>query len=126
MASTLIAGTIIKEKGIFPPIYLARQARELVNLASALRACEAVGLVNTSTIWFEVGPEPVNLGLICNTLNASPKSLLPTFKLSEDNWETICYAVSAAYTSAITIEWTQYYERILACLEPPGASFLRL
>ena len=116
VASTLMAGTIVKEKGIFSPAYLARQAREPVNFAGTLQACAAVGLVNANTIWFEVGPEPVNLSLVRNTLNVPPKSLLPVLKSSEDNWKTISHAVSAAYTSAMTFDWTEYHKEYLNAL----------
>jgi iterative type I PKS product template protein len=126
VASTLIAGTIVKEKRIFSPGYLARQAREPVNFAGALQACEAAGLINTNSIWFEVGPEPVNLSLVRNTLNLPPKSLLPILKSSEDNWKTVSHAVSAAYTSAITVDWTEYhkeYTNALSLLELPSYAF---
>ncbi len=126
VASTLMAGTIVEEKGIFSPAYLARQAREPVNFAGTLQACAKTGLIDANTIWFEVGPEPVNLNLVRNTLNPAPKSLLPILKSSEDNWKTVTHALSAAYTSAITVDWTEYhkeYSNALRLLELPSYAF---
>ncbi|KAL2046125.1 hypothetical protein N7G274_001572 [Stereocaulon virgatum] len=126
IAPTLIVGTIVTDKGIFSPAFLARQAREPVNFAGALQACETAGLIDTNSIWFEVGPEPVSLSLVRNTLNLSPKSLLPILKSSEDNWKMVSHAVSAAYTSAITVDWTEYhneYTNTLSLLELPTYAF---
>ena len=126
VASTLMVGKIVKEKGIFSPTYLARQAREPVNFAGTLQACAEAGLINANTIWFEVGPEPVNLSMVRNTLNNKPELLLPTLKSNENNWKTISQAVSAAYTAGITPDWTGYhkeYSNALSLLELPTYSF---
>ena len=126
VASTLMAGTIVKGKGIFSPTYLARQAREPVNFAGALQACAEAGLINASTVWFEVGPEPVNLSLVRNTLNNKPELLLPTLKSNEDNWKTVSQAVSAAYITGITPDWTEYhkeYSDALSLLDLPSYAF---
>lgn len=126
IASTLRAGKIVKEKGVFSPEYLARQAREPVDFAGTLQACADAGLFDASTVWFEIGPEPVNLSLIRSTLNVSTKFLLPTLKSSEENWKTITHGLSAAYTSAITVDWTEYhkeYSNALSLLELPLYAF---
>lgn len=126
VASTLMAGTIVKEKGIFSPAYLARQAREPVNFAGALEACAEARLIHANTTWFELGPEPVNLSLVRNTLNIPPKLLLPLLKSSEDNWKTVSRAVSAAYTSAVAVDWIEYhkgYSNALRLLELPFYAF---
>ena len=126
VASTLLAGTIVKEKGTFSPAYLARQAREPVDFAGTLQRCTQAGLINADTIWFEVGPEPVNLGLVRDTLQVPPESLLPVLKSSEHNWKTVSHAVSVAYSSAYTVDWTEYhkeYSNALSLLELPFYAF---
>ena len=126
IASTLMAGTIAKERGTFSPAYLARQAREPVNFAGTLQACAKAGLINANTVWFEIGPEPVNLSLVRDTLNIKPESLLPTLRSREDSWKTISQAVSAAYISGITPDWTEYhkeYSNVLSLLDLPFYAF---
>ena len=126
VASTLMAGTIVKEKGIFSPAYLARQAREPVNFAGALQACAGAKLINPNTNWVEIGPEPVNLTFIRDTLDVPSKFLLPVLKSKEDNWKTISHAVSAAYTSSVAVNWTEYhkeYSKLLSLLELPSYAF---
>lgn len=126
VASTLMAGTVVKEKGIFSPTYLARQAREPVNYAGTLQACAEAGLINANTVWFEIGPEPVNLSLVRSTLNHRPELLFPSLKSNEDNWKTISHAVSGAYKSEITPHWTEYhkeYVNALSLLELPFYAF---
>ena len=126
VASTLMAGTVVKEKGTFSPAYLVRQAREPVDFAGTLQACAGAKLINPNTNWFEIGPEPVNLSLIRDTLNVPPKNLLPVLKSNEDNWKTISHAVSAAYTSSVTVNWMEYhkdYSKLLSLLELPSYAF---
>ena len=126
VASTLMAGTVVKEKGTFSPAYLVRQAREPVDFAGTLQACAGAKLINPNTNWFEIGPEPINLSLIRDTLNVPSKNLLPVLKSNEDNWKTISHAVSAAYTSSVTVNWMEYhkdYSKLLSLLELPSYAF---
>ena len=125
IASTL-TGTIIKEVGTFTPAYLAQQAREPVNFVEALRLCKSVGAVDSQTLWIEVGPEPVCLGLVRSCLEIPPSRLFPSIKSSEDNWKTISACAAAAYTSKVPISWTDFhreYSDALTFLELPTYGF---
>ena len=125
IASTLL-GDIVSDVGTFSPEYLARQARQPVNFSAALQACNSTGLVDDQTLWMEIGPDPVCLGLVRSTLDVPSERLLPTLKSNEDNWKTISNAVSRAYLSRQPVAWADFhYEYIssLTLLELPTYAF---
>ena len=125
IASTL-TGTIIREAGVFTPAYLARQARQPVNFVEALRVCKSAGAVNSQTLWVEVGPEPVCLGLVRSNLEVASSRLFPSISSSGSNWKTISTFAAAAYTSKVPISWTDFhreYSNALTFLELPTYGF---
>ena len=125
IASTLI-GDIVGDVGVFGPNYLARQAREPVNFSGALQACKSKALVDDQTLWMEIGPDPVCLGLVRSTLEVPSERLLPSIKSNEENWKTISNAVSRAYLSKQPIAWADFHHEYvgsLTLLELPTYAF---
>ena len=115
IASTL-TGKIVSDVGTFTPNYLARQAREPVDFFGALQSSKSNGFANEQTLWMEIGPEPVCLGLIRSNLGVSSARLLPSVKSSKDNWNTVSCCVAAAYTSNVAVNWTEYHREYISCL----------
>ena len=128
IASTL-TGTIVTDVGTFTPHYLRRQAREPVNFVDALQASQTSGYVNDHTLWLEVGPDPVCIGLVRQTLEIPSVRLLPTIKSNEDNWKSISKCASTLYTSKAPIAWTEYHREYIGALSllelPPYAFDLK-
>ena len=115
IASTL-TGTILEDTFTFSPSYLARQAREAVDFVGALHACKKAGLANERTLWVEVGPDPICLGLIRTTLDADSDQVLPILKSNESNWKTISAALAAVYQSGTSLNWPEYHKDFKECL----------
>ena len=115
IASTLI-GDIVSDVGTFSPEYLVRQAREPVNFSGALNACKSKGYADEQTLWMEIGPDPVCLGLVRSTLELPSERLLPSLKSNEENWKTISNAVSRAYLAKQPVAWVDFHHEYLGCL----------
>ena len=109
VASTL-KGELINHSSDFSAAYLARQARDPVNFLGALEACKEAGLAHEQTIWMEMGPDPVCLGLIRSSLGVPPTHALATLKSSEDNWATISASLAAAYSAGLSINWPEFHK----------------
>lgn len=125
IASTL-TGTIVEELGTFTPTYLARQAREPVNFIGALQSCKSSGLIDEQTLWIEIGPEAVCLGMVRSTLDIQSARLLPTIKYNVDNWKTISNSIATAYNSKANINWPEYHKEYVGSqtlLELPTYAF---
>ena len=125
IASTLI-GDIVSDVGTFNSEYLAQQARRPVNFSGALQACKSKGCVDDQTLWMEIGPDPVCLGLIRSTLEIPSERLLPSLKLNEENWKTISNAVARIYLSKQPVAWADFHKEYigsLTLLELPTYAF---
>lgn len=109
IASTL-SGKIETEADAFPHDYLTRQARQKVDFVGALRAIEATGSYGGGSLWLEIGPEPVCLGLARNTLHIPASQTLPTVKSGESNWKTASSVLKRAYESGISVNWAEVHK----------------
>jgi iterative type I PKS product template protein len=125
IASTL-TGMIVDDAGTFTPTYLVRHAREPVNFVGALQTCRLKGFADEHTLWMEMGPESVCLGLIRSSLEVPSTRLLPSIMSSRENWETISSSIATAYTWNVAVDWTEYqkeYTNSLTLLEIPTYAF---
>ena len=125
IASTL-TGSVVSDTGIFNPAYLAQQARNAVNFVGALQTCKSVGLVDDQTVFLEIGPQPVCLGLIRSSLEVPSARLLSTLKSGEDDWKTISNTIAGAYVSKTSFNWPEFhkdYIKGLRLLELPTYAF---
>ncbi|KAI2634211.1 putative polyketide synthase [Hypomontagnella submonticulosa] len=126
IVSTL-TGTLECEVVTFSPAYLARQARESVDFVGAIISCKEAGFVGDNTMFIEIGPDPVCLGLARRTLEILPSTrLLPTLKSSEDNWNTISGILKAAYETGVSINWPEFhktYKSSVKLLDLPHYAF---
>ena len=94
----------------FSPAYLARQARETVDFAGALCTAREAGFVTDNTLFIEVGPDLVGLGLARRTLEMPPSArLLSTLKPSDDNWITILGVLKAVYETGGSVNWPEVH-----------------
>ena len=108
IASTL-TGTVIGHEGVFSPTYLARQAREPVNLVHTLQDLKSDAYVDEETLWVEIGPDPVCLGFIQSSLGLPSTKLLPTIKSNENAWKIISNSLALMYASSAAINWVEYH-----------------
>ena len=108
MVSTMTA-SIVKDVGVFSPSYLARQAREPVDFIGALQTMKSKNLVNEQTLWMEIGPDAVCLGLVRSSLEVPSSRLLPSIKSNAENWKTITSSIATLYTSKAPVNWPEYH-----------------
>lgn len=125
IASTL-SGKIEREADVFSDDYLTRQTRQKVDFVGALRACEAAGFCEDDSLWLEIGPEPICLGLARNTLHITASRTLPALKSGESNWKTISSILKRAYESGISVNWAEVhkgFKESLTVLDLPFYAF---
>ncbi|KAF7960692.1 hypothetical protein EAE96_000366 [Botrytis aclada] len=108
VASTL-TGDVITSEGVFNANYLRRQIREPVTFMKAVRACESEGLISNSDVILEIGPHPVCIGLITQSLSDARPTGLPSLHRSKDNWKTVSEAISAAHVAKLPVLWHEFH-----------------
>lgn len=105
--STLL-GEEVTESNIFTPSYLARHAHQPVRFVEALNAGQANGRIQPETVFVELGPHSVCLGLIGSTLGG-PERLLPTLRRQEEPFTTTCKTLASLNTRGYEIDWNEYH-----------------
>ncbi|KAF7893676.1 uncharacterized protein EAF02_001214 [Botrytis sinoallii] len=108
VASTL-TGDVITSEGVFNATYLRRQICEPVTFMKAVRACESEGFISNNDLILEIGPHPVCIGLITQSLSDAQPTCLPSLHRSKDNWETISEAIAAAHVAKLPVLWHEFH-----------------
>lgn len=105
--SPLLA-SVARECEVFTPAYVARHAREAVNFAAALKAAEQDGLARKETVWLEIGPKPVCLGMVKASLGDKCRTLY-SLRQNENFWSSAAKALAALYDWGHDINWNEYH-----------------
>ncbi|RJE19625.1 polyketide synthase [Aspergillus sclerotialis] len=105
--SPLLAA-IIADEETFNYKYLSRHCREMVNFAGAMAKIGESGIVTPSTIWLEIGHEPVVTGIIKENLGSSTLTVA-SLRRREDVWTTLLDGLSAFYRAGLHINWNEYH-----------------
>ncbi|TGO70875.1 hypothetical protein BELL_0652g00030 [Botrytis elliptica] len=108
VASTL-TGDVITSEGVFNATYLRRQIREPVTFMKAVRTCESEAFISNNDLILEIGPHPVCIGLITQSLSDAQPTCLPSLHRSKDNWKTISEAIAAAHVAKLPVLWHEFH-----------------
>ncbi|KAK3319461.1 hypothetical protein B0H66DRAFT_624279 [Apodospora peruviana] len=99
-----------KEHANFDSEYLVRHTREPVKPEQTIAHCVAQGLVDSTALWLEIGPNPVCLSLArSNTTTVSSDRALPSLKKGDDNWKTASAILASCYKSGKSVHWREYH-----------------
>lgn len=112
--STLL-GRQLREGEAVNPSYLRRHAREPVNFLESLVSTQAAGLIDERTIFLEVGPHPVCLGMIKSTLGKETVAV-SSLRRIESAYKTLSNSLSTLHIAGLNINWNEYHRDHLDCL----------
>ena len=100
--------SVMKDSGVVNPGYLRRHAREPVNFHEALQACRMEGLIRADSIWLEVGPHPLCLGMVKASLGGNIQGSA-TLRNNESSWTTACKSLARLCTLGLDVAWNEYH-----------------
>ncbi|KAI0202479.1 putative polyketide synthase [Astrocystis sublimbata] len=107
IVSTLTGG----EHSIFNADYLVRHTRESVQFEQAISHSFERGLVDDDTLWLEMGPNPVCLGLLrANKSHVASSRILPSLKQGVSDWKSITSSLASCYSAGKSIGWRAYHQ----------------
>jgi acyl transferase domain-containing protein len=119
LASPLL-GSVIRDSGTVDPGYLRRHARGTVDFHKAVEAIDKEGLCDKDTVWLELGPSAVCLGMIKSILGRQIEGAC-VLKARKCPWTTACRALSLLYTHGFAVNWSEYHRDF-----EPGQQLLHL
>jgi iterative type I PKS product template protein len=114
------------EQQHFDGDYLARQTREAVKYTQAISHCASQGLVDSATLWLEIGPAPVCLGLIRSNTNVASHRAMASLKKEDQDWKSISSALACLYVAGKAVGWREYHSDFidsLSLISLPSYSF---
>ncbi|KAL4948626.1 conidial yellow pigment biosynthesis polyketide synthase [Aspergillus filifer] len=120
VASTLL-GSVVDGSGIFDHEYLVQQTRQPVDFVGGVNAARSN--LSTDPVWLEVGPSPVCVSFVRDTLATSPSKITHTLQPNTSNWTSISKCLATAYTNGVDIDWLAFhtpYESNLQLLTLPS------
>ncbi|KAI2478997.1 Polyketide synthase module protein [Pyrenophora tritici-repentis] len=119
VASTLL-GSVIEREGIFTQEYMVQQTRQAVDFVGGLVAVKSK---LADPLWLEVGPAPVCISFVRDTLSAPASKMMHSFQPKTSNWMSLSKTLAAMYTSGVDIDWLALhapYESNLKLLTLPS------
>ena len=116
VASTL-TGTVVISRDVFNAQYLTQQMRCPVDFLGAVRACEAEGLIQNSSVVFEIGPHPVCLGLLTSCLADAKPACFASLRRGQDDWKAISTCLSGAHLARLSVDWQEFHKDYLDCVK---------
>ncbi|EFR03594.1 conidial yellow pigment biosynthesis polyketide synthase [Nannizzia gypsea CBS 118893] len=105
--SPLLATAIFDVKSLNAN-YLRRAARETVDFAAAIEAAQDMGLVDSKTVWIDVGPHPICAGLVRGMIPSV--SVVSSCRRNEDSIATICKSLVTLHLAGLTPCWAEFFK----------------
>lgn len=87
--------------------YLCRATRETVDFVGALDAAQELGIVDSETVWVELGPHLVAGNFVRDTL--STDRVLPSLQRDIDNFTTIAASLAWLHDKGVELTWNEYF-----------------
>lgn len=120
-----ILGRLLNDSEAIDPVYLRNHARDPVNFLGGLVSAQNASIIDEKTIWLEVGPHPVCLGMVKATLGTATIAA-PTLRRNESAYKTISNSLSTLHTAGLNIDWNEYHRDFMhsvQLLDLPSYSF---
>lgn len=106
-----LLGKTVRDAGVFGPEYLARHAREPVQMMKCLQSAVAEGTLTDAAYAVEFGPHPVVSGMIKSTLGPAI-NVLPTLRRNAAPWGVLTKSLCSLYAAGLPVRWDGYFADI--------------
>ncbi|KAB8261298.1 hypothetical protein BDV32DRAFT_148564 [Aspergillus pseudonomiae] len=104
-----LLGDVIFDKKSFPPSYLCDSTRGTVRFADAMAKAQEMGLVDSKTVWVEIGVHQTYTGIMrANIPNL--EVMVPSLRSDECNWHTLAVSMSALHGAGVLLDWNTWYQ----------------
>lgn len=120
-----LLGRVIRDVEGIDSSYLRQHARQPVDFLGGLHSAQEAGITDDKTVWLEVGPHSVCVGMVRATFGHLTVTA-STLKRSESPYATISSSIATMFTAGVDIDWNEYhreYLKSLHLLDLPAYSF---
>ncbi|KAF9889867.1 hypothetical protein FE257_006957 [Aspergillus nanangensis] len=117
LISPLLADCVFDGKTI-DASYMRNATRRPVQFANALDAAREIDLVDSKTVWVEIGPHASYSSFVRGAMPEGT-TVIPTLKRDEDNWHTFSSGMAQLHNLGLNLDWNAWHA-------PFEAPYLRL
>ncbi|KAI8934142.1 Non-reducing polyketide synthase PKS8-1 [Plenodomus lindquistii] len=103
-----LLGKVIFDGRTLNAHYVRTATREAVDLVSAVKGAYDVDTISDETVWIEIGPHPVCIGLV-QSISPSIRLAVPSLRRGDNNWKTVYESVAALHLAGVEIDWNELY-----------------
>lgn len=103
-----LEGSVVDDDGSFGPNYLARHAREPVNMLEALLTAQRDHLITDLTPMLEIGPHPAVSSMVKAVLGPQTTTLA-TLQRGRGVWQVLGATLGSLYSAGADIRWAEYH-----------------
>lgn len=112
---------VVDEKDVFNSHYMMQATRKTVDFMGAIHAAQQSKAIDEKTIWVEMGPHPLCLSFVRNSMEKTGLTRA-SMRKNEDNWTTLSETLCDLHCAGVEIDWREYhrpYEKDLKLLDLP-------
>ena len=99
-----LTGGLLQNGETLNASYWRRQLREAVRFDKATELLAQQGC----SIFLEIGPSPILLGMAAKTLAQGSVSLLPSLRTGRSDWRQLLDSLCALYVAGVEIDWSGF------------------
>lgn len=105
----------------FHPRYFVKHMREPVQFLTAIQEAKQQGVIDDTTVWFEIGSHPICSALIKSVIG--PQTVcVNSLRCGDDAWKIMAAALAGLFNAGVDIDWQEYhreYESVHTMLDIP-------
>jgi acyl transferase domain-containing protein len=79
-----------------------------VRFLEVLEKAQEMGVIDSKTVWIEIGAHPTYSNLVCGAF-ADPPLAVPSLREGEDNWQTFAKSMVQLYLAGVGMDWNSWY-----------------
>nr|ALP31871.1 polyketide synthase 29 [Diaporthe helianthi] len=103
-----LLGKVVFDEKTLNAQYMRRATRECVDYVGALDKAAGLSVVDSGTLWVEIGPHPVCVNFVKATLPAVGAAV-PSLRRDEDNWATMTQALALLHSAGASVDWQEFH-----------------
>ncbi|KAJ6443403.1 Non-reducing polyketide synthase vrtA [Purpureocillium lavendulum] len=104
--STML-GTAVFDGKTINASYLRRQTRGTVKFAAAVEAAHDLDLVDSKTVWVDLGPHPVCVGFVRKLRKEA--NIAASCRRNEENLSTFAKSLVTLHLAGLTPHWNEFF-----------------
>ncbi|KAF7159500.1 hypothetical protein CNMCM5623_004838 [Aspergillus felis] len=108
LISPTLADVALESKSLAACLFLRDNTRAPVRFAEALAKAQDMGLVNSHTVWVEIGVHPTYSGAVRATV-ADLEVIVPSLRSDETNWHTLAVSMCTLQEAGVPLDWNEWY-----------------